>query len=333
MIRRCALTLILLVAAAPAIRAQEDAAALEQTFAAAARHVAPSLVGITMEWKPGKAALPATPAAPSYVRGNGPVSGVIISADGLIATSDFGVNSDVKSLKVKLADGRTFDGTLLGNDVSRGIQIIRIDAKGLPVPRFAQNGDVRVGRWAIACGFGETPSLSVGIVSATERIGGRAIQVDASTNPTNYGGAIVDVQGRLMGIITPLTAAGTRAGLQLYDSGIGFAVPIGDIMSNLPRLEAGETVQAAFLGISFDMRKMTGGAYVQQVLKDTGAEKAGILTGDAITEFNGEAIHTPFKLLHVIGKCRVGDTVTFKVLRDGKPVELTATLGPRPTAP
>jgi serine protease Do len=322
------------LAATAVFAADDDPRALEQAFAAALKHVAPSLASIEVEWKPGKAVLPGAPGRPAFQRGNGPFAGVIISPDGLVATSDFSVNSDVKRATVKLADGRSFDAEVLGADVSRGIQLLRIDARTLPVPEFAQNGEVKVGRWALACGVNDSgsPTLSVGIVSATERIQGRAIQIDASTNPANYGGALIDVQGRLMGIVTPLTPGGTSAGVTLYDSGIAFAVPIGDIVKQLAKLKAGENIQAAFLGISFDTRKMTGGALVQNVLANTGAEKAGMKAGDVIVEFNGVPIHASFKLLHVIGKCRVGDTVTFKVERAGKTEELTATLGARPAA-
>ena len=320
------------LAACGMLRADDDPRALEHAFAAAVKHVAPSLVSIEVAWKPGKAVIPAAAGRLPFQRGTGPFAGVVISPDGLVVTSDFNVNADVQKVTVTLADGRSLPAEVLGVDVSRGIQLLRIDAKGLPVPDFAQNGDVKVGRWALACGVSDTgaATLSVGIVSATERIQGRAIQVDASTNPANYGGPLIDVQGRLMGIVTPITPAGTRAGVTLFDSGIAFAVPIGDVLKQLPKLKAGETIQSAFLGITFDLRKLAGGALVQSVLPNSGAEKAALKTGDVIVEFNGEPIHTAFKLLHVIGKCRVGDTVTFKVERDGKTEDLTATLTARP---
>ncbi len=333
----CAAMGALLTGRAFAASAGSDVASLEKVFAAAVARVSPSLVSVQITWKPGKGIIPPMPATPgsqampAFQRGAGPVPGVIISSDGLIATSDFSVNADVASARVRLADGRSFDAKLLGQDVSRGIQILQVDAKGLPVPAFADNAEVQVGRWALVCGVNESgaATLSVGIVSATERMAGRAIQIDARTNPSNYGGALVDVQGRLLGIVTPMSSS-ARAGLTLYDSGIGFAVPIGDLMKQMPKLKAGETVHSAFLGIMFDSRKMNGGALIQSVLPGTGAQKAGMKAGDTITEFQGTPIDTSFKLLHAIGRCCVGDVVTFKVTRDGKPISLTATLGPRP---
>lgn len=325
---------VLAVAAAAGPARANDVVSLETVFTAAVERVSLSVVGVTVEWKPGKTVIPAQPGRQAFRRPTGPLSGVILTPDGCIVTSDFNVNEDTQSVKVTLIDGREFPAQVLGRDVSRGIQLLRIEATDLPVPAFSSNGDITVGRWALACGVGgkdALPMLSVGIVSATERIRGRMIQFDASTNPTNYGGPLVDIEGRVMGVITPLTEAGTDAGIGLYDSGIGFAAPADDILKQLARLKAGETVHSAFLGIRFDMRQMQGGARIQAVLKDTGAEKAGIKEGDVITEFNGIPIHTSFKLLHAIGACRVGEVVKFKVLRAGKEIELEATLGARPT--
>lgn len=331
----CALAVAtaVLLAVSGSLRAQEDEEqAIQEVFAAALERVQPSIVSITVEWQPGKDVFPPARRRRPFKRGTGPVSGVILTSDGLIITSDFNVTSDARSVVVHLADGTNVPATVLGRDVSRGIQLLKVDARDLPVPEFAPEEDIKVGRWALACGVDRhvrTPSLSVGIVSATERIQGRAIQIDASINPLNYGGPLIDIEGRVMGIITPLTLAGTSAGISLYDSGVGFAVPVNDIRATLAKLRAGETIHAAFLGIRFDTRKMAGGAAVVEVLKDTGAAKAGIKPGDVIVEFNGHPIHTSFKLLHVIGRCRVGDVVEFKVLRDGETLELSATLGPR----
>jgi len=324
---------VLLAGAIVGVRVLAEETALEGVFAAAVKRAGPSVVSITVEWNPGKKFVPPAPGRPGFERGTGPVAGVIISPDGLIVTSDFNVNADAKRVMVKLGDSREFEAKLLGRDVSRGLQLLQIDAKGLPVPPFAEDSRIRVGRWALVCGVGETPadpSLSVGIVSATDRLQGRAIQIDASTNPSNYGGPLVDIEGRVMGIVTPLTPAGTGGGVMLSDSGVGFAVPVSDVLEHLAKLKAGETIRSAFLGIRFDTRTMSGGAKVVEVLKDTGAAAAGIRPGDLIVEFNGEPIQTSFKLLHAIGRCRVDDVVKFTVVRDGKRIERTATMGARP---
>ena len=319
--------------------ADDEVPALEQVFADAVRRVQPSLVSVSVVWKPGKERLRLSRGFPIFRRGAGPFTGVVISSDGLIITSDFNVSSDAESVAVRLPnDTRVLQAEILGRDVSRGIQLLRVPAEDLVVPKFAGDDSVEVGRWALACGVGESadaggsalPSLSVGIISATERIAGRAIQIDASTNPANYGGPLIDIEGHVVGIITPLTRAGSKEGISYYDSGVGFAVPVSDILKQLPKLKTGKVIRPAFLGIQFDTRYLAGGAKVVKVLPGTSAEKAGIRAGDLIVQFNHETMHTSFKLLHAIGRCRVDDVVKFKVVREGKEMELTATLGARP---
>ena len=333
---RAMLVTTLVVTALPAVAAElTEEAALEQAFRVAVERVTPSLVAVTVKWKPGGERVQAGPVT-VFRRGPGPVCGVIVDADGAIITSDFNVDENAEKVTVKLSDGREFEAKVLGRDTGRGLRLLKIDAKDLPVPRFLPKKDIRVGQWALAVGIGKDakkPKLSVGIVSADERIQGRAIQIDAQTNPSNYGGPLLDLEGRLVGIITPLTVAGTRGGVVISDTGVGFAAHAGDVLGNLDRLKKGETVRPAFLGIRFDASRMKGGARVIEVLKDTGAEKAGIKPDDVIVEFNGEEINHSFKLLHAIGKCHVDDEVKFKVKRNGAVVELTATLGGRPENP
>src|SRR5439155_23501610 len=104
--------------------------------------------------------------------------------------------------------------------------------------------DIHVGQWAIAVGRtyeGDRPNLSLGIVSAVGRIWGKAIQTDAKISPSNYGGPLVDISGRVTGVLVPLVPEGNNeiAGVEWYDSGIGFAVPLAHIMNVLPRLKEG----------------------------------------------------------------------------------------------
>ncbi len=345
---RTHITIILLLAAVLAASrravAVEDPEALQKAFSAAIRKVSPSIVSIKVTWKPGKRLL-GSPirGRRRYRRSNGPVTGVVLSSRGYIITSDFNVNSDARKVSVTLSGGETFAARILGRDVSRGLQLLAIDSRELKkrkvelaVPSFSLPEDVKVGNWALACGFdpdATLPSLSVGIVSATGRIMGRAIQFDASANPTNYGGPLIDVQGRVVGIITPLVTTGSDKSIRFADSGIAFAVPIPDILKNLRKLRSGQTIRPAFLGIGFDHRVFRGGALVTSVQEGTGAAEAGIKPKDVIVEFNGVSINTVFTLLHQIGSSNVGDVVKFKVLRDGEEIELTATLGPRPEKP
>ena len=112
-----------------------------------------------------------------------------------------------------------------------------------------------VGEWSLALGRtfdGTKPSISVGIISALNRVWGKAIQTDAKVSPNNYGGPLVDIRGRVLGVLVPMSPMGNNelAGVEWYDSGIGFAVPLEDINRALPRLEKGEDLHSGLLGIS-----------------------------------------------------------------------------------
>lgn len=314
------------------------AESLDNVLISAASAASPSVVAIEVK----RSTTPHPPSTPPtrpqpvfFVRGTGPVTGVILSADGYIVTSFFNVSGDIESIKVTLPDGSSKDAKLLGIDRSRSIALLKVEAQGLPVPRMIRVNDIHVGEWVLALGRtfpGQTANVSLGIVSATNRMAGRAIQTDADVGPGNYGGALVDVEGRLIGILTPISGGGpVEAAVQaLRDSGIGFAIPVADILAEMDRLKAGETIRPSYLGISFNPTMMKGGAVVKEILPDTGAAKSGLKTGDVIIEFDGKPINAHFQLLHAIGSRAAGDVVNFKVKRGAETLDFTVTLGERP---
>ena len=312
--------------------------AFDETLKSATTTASPSVVAIEVKRKPGTPVPPPTrpgrPMPPPFVRGSGPVSGVVLAPDGFIITSLFNVEGELESIKVRLPDGAEADAELLGVDKSRNIALLKVEADGLPVLEPVSEDDVRVGQWVLTLGRsfpGEEAGVALGIISAVNRISGRAIQTDADVGPENYGGALVDVEGRLVAILTPMTnSARSEAAVALRGSGIGFAVPIGDILAELDRLKAREVIRPAFLGIRFNTTMLRGGARVEAVLPDTGAEAAGLKAEDTIIEFDGKAITTPFQLLHAIGSRSTGDVVNFKVKRGEETLTLTVTLGARP---
>src|SRR5205085_6749092 len=130
---------------------------------------------------------------------------------------------------------------IVATDKSKMLTLLKVDAKDLPVPDFVPTKDIKVGQWTLALGRAlDTktdlpPSMSVGIVSALGRIWNKAIQTDAKVSPVNYGGPIIDIAGRVQGIILPASPTGQdeTAGFEWYDSGIGFAVPFADVMETL----------------------------------------------------------------------------------------------------
>ena len=149
--------------------------------------------------------------------GTAATTGVVVSADGFVISSAFNFVSRPSSVLVTLFDGRRFPAKIVANDRARMLTLLKIEADGLSVPRVAARKDFRVGQWAIAMGRtyeSPLPSLSVGIISALDRIWGRALQTDAKISPANYGGPLVDIRGQVIGVLVPLSQrqAGRTAG-------------------------------------------------------------------------------------------------------------------------
>ena len=264
--------------------------------------------------------------------GTGPTSGVIVSGDGFVISSSFNFVSKPSSILVTLADGRRFPAKLIASDKLKLLTLLKVEATGLTVAKPASREAVQVGQWAIALGRTfdlTTPSISVGIVSATNRIWGKAIQTDAKTSPVNYGGALVDIEGRVLGVIAPLSPQGNgeTAGVEWYDGGIGFAIPLEDVFGSLDRLKQGQDLLPGLLGITF-----AGGAstnvpvVVDRVRYNSPAQQAGLKTNDRIIEANGEKIVRVAQLKHVLGRLYGGDSVKLTIQRDDKSLSVEPTL-------
>src|SRR5262245_7342838 len=191
-----------LLATAPA-RAQDDANdAQEKALKAAIAKVAPSIVQIETQ---GGTELITTGAKGQQVRkGVGPTTGLVVAADGHIITSAFNFANKPTAIYVTVPGHKEpFTAKILATDNTRMLTLIKIDASGLLVPAATPKKDMRVGQWAVALGraydradLDKPPSVSIGILSALDRIWGKAVQTDAKVSPSNYGGPLVDVQGR-----------------------------------------------------------------------------------------------------------------------------------------
>ena len=249
----------------------------------------------------------------------GASTGLIVSQDGLIVASAFFFKDvEAVAIRVRLHDGRELPAKMLGRDVSRGIAVLKIEAKGLFVPAACPRDEIKVGRWAIALGralSADRPTVHAGIVSAINRISGRAIQTDAPLSPANYGGPLADAEGRIMGICVPLSQHGDEAGAAMYDSGIGFAIPLADILAQLPRLSKGDVIRVAFLGIQFDPERNSGGVDVSGIFPGSSAEGAGLQKRDVILELDGKRIDNFFQFQFEIGRRVAGDKVDLKIRR------------------
>ena len=264
-----------------------------QAFRTATKRAVPSLVSIESF---GGSSVKAGRIGGIRKQGEGNTTGVVISPDGYILTSTFNFIRDASVVIVKTHRGDERVAQILGRDDTRKICLLKIDdVAGLVVPEMQPVQDVKVGQWAISLGVGygdQTPAISMGIISAKNRVGGRAIQTDANISPANYGGPLVDIQGRLIGICVPMNpqSQAVAAGVEWYDSGIGFAVPVDDFAKIIERLKGGQRILPAFVGIQ------TGpvdgpGMRVNGVVEGSAADKAGLVKGDVLLAIDDEPIN------------------------------------------
>jgi len=272
-------------------------------------------------------------------------SGVIVSPDGHIITNNHVIDG-ADEILVKVGNEKhEYTAKKIGTDPSTDLAILKIEPlKKLQGITFADSDKIRVGDLAIAVGnpFGLTQSVTMGIVSATGR-GGTGItdfenfiQTDASINPGNSGGALVDTEGRLIGINTAIFS---RTG---GNQGIGFAVPANLARTVMEGLIKNGKVSRGFLGIALqplsdELAKMfkieeNAGALVASVSEKSPAEKAGVKEGDIVVEVSGQKVEGPRELQLLVAAIAPGTKVDVKLVRDGQEKLVTVELGERPNA-
>lgn len=311
---RCACAIVLsIVSVAHAQNRPADLDALEeQAIKQAAAVVAPSLVRIET--------VGGLDVVNKLLTGTGPTTGTIVSSDGYIISSTFNFAAKPASILVTLFDGRRLPATQVANDKVKMLTLLKIDAAGLAVPAPAPADSFRVGQWAIALGrtYDDVPNVSVGIVSALNRIWGKALQTDAKISPVNYGGPLVDIQGRVLGLLVPLSpqATGEVAGVEWYDSGIGFAIPMVDVLAAFHRLKEGKDLLPGLMGITMKGRDLyEGQPEIDRVRYGSPAHEAGLKEKDKIVEIDGKKIVRQANIRSVLGNKYAGEKVTVVVQR------------------
>ena len=260
-------------------------------------------------------------------------SGVIISEDGYIVTNNHVVeNGD--EVNVTLDNKESYKAKVIGLDPSTDLALLKVDANNLPFAAWGNSDQVKVGEWVLAVGnpFDLTSTVTAGIISAKARDidiikGGRAIesfiQTDAAVNPGNSGGALVDVEGRLIGINSAIaTPTGVFAGYS-------FAIPVNLVKRIADDLIKYGTFKRAYLGVNIatmdsnvarelNIEYAKGVAVVEVADLQGSAALSGILQKDIITQVNGKNVTTTSELMEYIGRSKVGETVDVSVIRDGK---------------
>ena len=261
-------------------------------------------------------------------QGEGNTTGVMISPDGYVLTSTFNFIQQPPVISVIPSDGRRRFASLIGRDDIRKICLLKIDGvENMPVPEMVDVEKIKVGQWAISLGvgYGDTsPALSMGIVSAKNRIGGRAIQTDANISPANYGGPLIDIEGRMLGICVPLNpqSQAIGAGVEWYDSGIGFAIPLANAEKLLERLKNGERISPAFLGVQAMPNPVGKGLWIERVLPGTPADEIGLERQDVILGVNGEPVVDMLRLRQVLNRFESGQEIELTIIKDdGKNLE------------
>jgi S1-C subfamily serine protease len=301
----------------------------EKAMKAAVQKVAPCIVQI--ETTGGTDIIDTGPKGQPVRKGVAPTTGLIVSPDGYIISSAFNFANKPSFILTALPGHKErLTAKVIATDHSRMLTLLKVEATGLPVPEPAPKKDIKVGQWSLALGrtwsaADSPPSVSVGIISAIDRIWGKAIQTDAKVSPVNYGGPLVDLHGRVQGVLVPLSprAQDETAGLEWYDSGIGFAIPLEDVLKVLPRLKKGQDLNRGLLGFT----PRDGDIYstppvVGTVLPLSAAALAGIKPGDTIIDVNGVKISRQAQVMHLLGTKYEGDTISVKIQRGKEEISL-----------
>ena len=277
-------------------------------------------------------------------KGQGLGSGVVLDRDGNIITN-YHVIEGAQAISVSI-DGTSYDATVVGSDSSSDIAVLHVDLKGKQVTpmEIGDSDSLVVGDWVMTIGspFGLDQSVSAGIVSslarnqlmkstAGETIYANLIQVDAAINPGNSGGALVNKEGKLVGICT-LFSSDTES-----FAGIGFAIPGNYAVNIAKKIIAKEPVTHAYIGLTMqtvnaqnaatNKLSVSQGAYVVSVTEGSPAAAAGIEKGDIITGFDSTAITSADGMILAVRSHNIGDTVTVKFMRGNEEKTASVTLG------
>ena len=310
-----------------------------------ANKVRPSIVGIKVEYTANSIFLRNSTTASAEG------SGIIISQDGYILTNNHIVNSSstnsyyeiqkANKLSVYLYNDETeYPATIIGTDEQTDLAVIKIDKTGLTPAELGDSSHVQVGEFSMAIGnpLGMQSSVTAGIISAVDRkvtdTDGKTytlIQTDAAINSGNSGGALVNAEGKVIGINT-LKLSGT--GIE----GMGFAIPINSTKEIYEQLIQYNKVKRPYMGITgldldkktADYNKLVVGIYVKDIETFSAAEKAGIKVGDVIIAADGKTVSTMNELNEIKNAHNIGDTIEVKLNRNGSEITVTVTLTEQP---
>ncbi|HEX5104696.1 MAG TPA: trypsin-like peptidase domain-containing protein [Pirellulaceae bacterium] len=316
---------------------------LSRAYQMVSQAVGPSVVhistqgsgGTDMYTRPAFGSFPRTPS-------DGQGSGCIVDASGYILTN-YHVVRDAREIKVSLADGRRVPAQMVGFDPLTDLAVVKVEADKLTAAEWGDSDDAQVGAlvWAVGSPFGLERTITSGILSAKHRAGLAGtpyqdfLQSDAAVNPGNSGGPLVNSDGRVIGINTAIVGDAYQ--------GVSFAIPSSVAREVFQRIRSEGLVRRGWLGVRLDLVDDTRaqeiglpqktGVYIVEVVEQeqggSPAAKAGILPGDVILRWNDEEVASPELLSTLVAKANIGSRAKIVLFRDGREVEVEATIGQR----
>lgn len=306
---------------------------VESPVVAIAEKLSPSVVGVRVSYL--------SQSLFGLTEAEGEGSGIVYSEDGYIITNyhviEEAVTSSNAEIYVLMSDGEEYEATIVGSDSVTDLAVIKIDATGLTAAEFGDSDSIKVGELAVAIGnpLGQefAGTVTGGYISGLNRTVTvdntvyNLIQTDAAINSGNSGGPLVDASGRVIGINTVKVSA---TGVE----GIGFAIPINEVLPIVEELIANKKITRPFIGIGgitlteslANRNRLVEGIYVQEITKGSPADLAGVKQGDVVVEANDTKVTSIAELNNIKNKLKVGDTIKLKIYRNKEYITLNITL-------
>ncbi|MDR0520274.1 MAG: S1C family serine protease [Planctomycetaceae bacterium] len=260
------------------------------------------------------------------IANDGTTTGILLDQEGFIITGSFNILHDPNAILVLFSDGTKKTAKKIAVDRLRMLTLLKTnDFSGQEMPPipYREKKSVRIGEACIAVGESLSPSepnVALGVISGKDRIWGKALQTDAAVGPNNYGGPLIDSAGKILGILVPLSSMSDNvaAGAEMYDAGVGMAVPFEDILPVVPKLKEGKDLLPGAAGFSFKENKMfVGDAVIDDVMPESAAAKAGLKKGDKITKIDDSPVTAAMDAVKNVRRRYAGETLKIAFLRDG----------------
>ena len=265
----------------------------------------------------------------------GTSTGVLLDQEGYVLTGAFNFLHDPTSILLVFPDGTKKVAQKIATDRLRMLTLLKVNGftgnEMSPLP-IRNTESIRIGERCVAVGavFNSIePNVALGIISGKNRIWGIAIQTDAAIGPNNYGGLLIDLEGNVLGLPVPLSMMSQEvtAGAEMYDAGVGMAIPWADAMALLPKLKEGKDLFPGSVGFAFkDNQIFIGEPVLAAVQPDSPADKAGLKVGDQIVKIDNVPMPTALDVTKNIRQRYAGETMTIVLQREG--AEQTVSLTP-----